>query len=189
MNTLFLLAVSFVAVVSQAVAAEDAATQHLGWSGKLSSLDAGLGGVVTVTSPTTLTISEYTLKEASAPALYWWGSETAALKDGFRISNTQVTKEAESPTLEIALNNGKTSADFVTVGLWCERFAVNFGQAALAKGDGSVPVATETKSAGTVAATETVTKESGGKSVKKGLKSAVVVGVAAVAGSVAVLIV
>jgi hypothetical protein len=76
----------------------------------------------------------------------------------------------------------------MTFGLWCERFSVNFGQAVLAEGDGSTPVPTGTKTGGADNAKETE-KTSGGESIKKGLKSAVVVGVAAVAGGVAALVV
>jgi hypothetical protein len=57
-----------------------------------------------------------------------WGTTDGVLKDGFRISNTQVTMAAASNTLEIKLDAGKTTADFDTVGLWCERLSANFGQ-------------------------------------------------------------
>lgn len=108
-----------------------------GSSGVLSSLDGGLGGTVTVTDPTTLTITSYTLKDASAPALYWWGSTDGVIKNGFRISNEQVTKAATSNTITINLDAGKTAADFDTVGLWCERLNANFGQATLKAGSAS----------------------------------------------------
>jgi hypothetical protein len=76
----------------------------------------------------------------------------------------------------------------MTVGLWCERFSANFGQAVLAEGTGSgnAPVPTPTKTGNAEGSKETE-KTSDGKSVKNGLKSAVVVGVAAVAGGVAML--
>ncbi|KAH7317415.1 hypothetical protein BKA65DRAFT_483633 [Rhexocercosporidium sp. MPI-PUGE-AT-0058] len=160
-----------------ALAAPEAsgASTKVGYSGKLSSLDAGLGGTVTVKSATSLEITDYTLEDASAPALYWWGSNTDALKDGFRISEAQVTKAASSNTLEISLDAGKTPADFKIVGLWCERFQVNFGQATLAPGDGSAPAATggnssspsATTSGSSSAATESA-KSAGKKSAQAG---------------------
>ncbi|KAK3390011.1 hypothetical protein B0H63DRAFT_507455 [Podospora didyma] len=109
-----------------------AADSKAGWTGQLSSLDGGLGGIVTVVDNTTLMVNKYTLEDASAPALYWWGSASANLKGGFRISNKHVTEAATSDTLTIALDAGKTVADFATVGLWCEKFSANFGQATLA---------------------------------------------------------
>lgn len=82
-------------------------------------------------------ISDYTLKDASAPALYWWGATDDAIKNGFRISNEQVTKAASTNTLTIKLDAGKTPADFSTVGLWCERLSADFGQATLKPSSGS----------------------------------------------------
>jgi hypothetical protein len=123
----------------------------IGWAGTLSSLDGGLGGVVTVTNSTTLTISSYTLKDASAPALYWWGTTDGTLQDGFRISNEHITQAATSDMFTINLDAGKTTADFTTVGLWCEQLHANFGQATLAEAGASSssgsPTATPTGSA------------------------------------------
>ena len=104
----------------------------IGWTGTLSSLDGGLGGIISVVDSKTLQISNYKLADASAPALYWWGSTTDSLKDGFRISSVHVTEKAKSNSLTINLDVGKTSTDFATVGLWCEKFSANFGQAKLA---------------------------------------------------------
>ncbi|KAJ5017262.1 hypothetical protein K4K57_009168 [Colletotrichum sp. SAR 10_99] len=115
----------------------DTMTQKIGWSGKLSSLDGGLGGTLTVIDASTLMISDYTLKDASAPALYWWGATDDVIKHGFRISNEQVTKAASTNTLTIKLDAGKTPADFSTVGLWCERLSADFGQATLKASSGS----------------------------------------------------
>ncbi|KAI8221781.1 Cytochrome b561, DM13 and DOMON domain-containing protein [Colletotrichum sp. SAR 10_77] len=115
----------------------DTMTQKIGWSGKLSSLDGGLGGTVTVIDASTLMISDYTLKDASAPALYWWGATDDGIKNGFRISNEQITKAASTNTLTIKLDAGKTPADFSTVGLWCERLSADFGQATLKASSGS----------------------------------------------------
>jgi hypothetical protein len=141
--------------------AQNATTQKIGWTGTLSSLDGGLGGVVTVTNATTLTISDYTLKDASAPALYWWGTTNGVLADGFRISNTHITQAATSNMDTINLDAGKTTAAFNTVGLWCEQLKANFGQATLAEAGagtsaasagstmsstGSAPAATSLKS-------------------------------------------
>jgi hypothetical protein len=119
------------------VAAQDASAQKVGWTGKLSSLDGGLGGTIKVVDSKTLTISDYQLKDASAPALYWWGTTDGVIKDGFRISNEQVTQKATSNSLTIMLDAGKTPADFSTVGLWCERLNANFGQATLAAATGN----------------------------------------------------
>ena len=112
--------------------AQSATTQKIGWTGTLSSLDGGLGGMVTVTNNTTLTISDYKLADASAPALYWWGTTSGILADGFRISNFHVTQAATSNIDTINLDAGKTTVDFSTVGLWCEQLKANFGQATLA---------------------------------------------------------
>ncbi|KAM7192562.1 hypothetical protein V8F20_008771 [Naviculisporaceae sp. PSN 640] len=121
------------AVLTAAVSPEDTSTKK-GWSGKLSSLDGGLEGTVTVdTSGSSLTVTDYKLEDASAPALYWWGSASSSLSDGFRISNKQVTEPSGSETAyTIELDAGKTPKDFATVGLWCEKFSANFGQATLA---------------------------------------------------------
>jgi hypothetical protein len=120
---------------SGAIAQSDATTKT-GWTGKLSSLDGGLQGVVTVVDSTTLLIKGYTLEDGHAPALYWWGSTSNNLKDGFRISNMLMDKVVKGQDLTVKLNVGKTTADFSTVGLWCERFSVNFGQTVLQPGAG-----------------------------------------------------
>lgn len=122
--------------------AQSATTQKIGWTGTLSSLDGGLGGVVTVTNNTTLTITSYTLADASAPALYWWGTTNGILSDGFRISNFHVTQAATSNMDIINLDAGKTTADFSTVGLWCEQLKANFGQATLAAAGASTSMST-----------------------------------------------
>lgn len=103
----------------------------IGWSGKLSSRDGGLGGTVKVVDSKTLQIIDYKLEEASAPALYWWGATDGDIGSGFRISNERVSEAAKSDSLTIALDVGKTPEDFSIVGLWCERFSANFGQASL----------------------------------------------------------
>ncbi len=97
-------------------------------NGVLSSLDGGLAGTVRVVDSDTLEIADFTIQDASAPGLYWWGSESDNLSDGFRISNAQVTQEADGESLDVALDAGKTADDFTTVGLWCETFGINFGQ-------------------------------------------------------------
>lgn len=104
---------------------------QVGDSGTLSSLDGGLGGVVTVASDSSLQITQYKLADASAPELYWWGSTSSDLSSGFRISNTHITEAATSDTLTINLDAGHMPADFSTVGLWCEKFKTNFGEANL----------------------------------------------------------
>jgi hypothetical protein len=111
--------------------------QKAGYAGTLSSLDGGLGGTVTVIDDKTLMITNYKLEDASAPALYWWGATNTNLKGGFRISSKQVTEAAKTNTLTITLDAGKTTADFSTVGLWCEKFSANFGQAELKAGGAS----------------------------------------------------
>lgn len=118
-----------------ALLAGTAIAADVGAEGELSSLDAGLMGTVMVKDMDTLEISGYTLEAASAPALYWWGSETEDLSSGFRINKDQVTETADDETLTIALDNGYSADDFMYVGLWCEELDVNFGQAMLEGGD------------------------------------------------------
>lgn len=109
-----------------------------GWTGTLSTLDGGLAGTITVIDSQTLRITNYALEDGLAPALFWWGSPSTKLSEGFRISNKQVKEAATSNTYTITLDAGKGLTDFVTVGLWCEKFGVNFGQATLAPpGSGS----------------------------------------------------
>lgn len=122
--------VALVALPCAALAAES------GWTGTLSSLDGGLGGTVKVVNDSAIRISNYKLKDASAPALYWWGATNGDLPKGFRINNERVSKPASSDSVTILLDAGKTAADFSVVGLWCEKLSANFGQAALSK-DGS----------------------------------------------------
>lgn len=87
---------------------------------------------MTVINSTALTVSNYELQDSSAPALYWWGTNDGVLKDGFRISNHHITTATKQSTdITIELDAGKTTADFSTVGLWCENFKVDFGQATL----------------------------------------------------------
>lgn len=114
-------------------------TTKLGWAGQLSSLDGGLQGTVKVLSPTTLVIAGFKIADAGAPALYWWGSTDGNLKGGFRISNAQVKEVSTGKDLQVQLDAGKTVADFETVGLWCERFGVDFGQATLRPAEEGAP--------------------------------------------------
>jgi hypothetical protein len=136
MKNSFILALTLLHLASANADTGDATTKK-GWTGKLSSLDAGLGGTVTVVEADQLLINDYKLEDAAAPALYWWGTATSNLGDGFRISNKQVDKAASSNTYTIDLDAGKTTADFSIVGLWCERFSANFGQATLAPANAS----------------------------------------------------
>lgn len=125
----------FLALAISTVLAED----KIGWSGTVESLDGGFEGTFEVQDESTLVLKEFTLEDGSAPALYWWASETEELKDGVRISETRITGEHENEELEIPLDSdsGKTTKDFSVVGLWCETFATSFGQAKLEAGDGS----------------------------------------------------
>ena len=121
------------------IAGQDATggDDKIGYSGELDSRDAGLGGTVNVVDSTTLEIPDFVIEDASAPALYWWGATDENLADGFRISEKEVTEEADGELLEIPLDSGMTTADFSVVGLWCEEFNVNFGQTTLEATDGS----------------------------------------------------
>ncbi|KAK0743838.1 hypothetical protein B0T18DRAFT_416017 [Schizothecium vesticola] len=125
---LILTSVFFRAAYSQSAIAAN----KTGWRGTLSSLDGGLGGTIIVADEDTLVINSYALEDGLAPALYWWGSASPRLSEGFRISNKQVNEAATSDTYTIALDAGRALEDFTTVGLWCEKFSVNFGQATLA---------------------------------------------------------
>ena len=157
------LVISALSLLPMAMAADaNSTTSKVGWSGKLSTKDGGLSGIVVVIDSETLQINNYNLEEASAPALYWWGATDGDLGSGFRISNEQVTKTASDQTLTIALDNGKTTDDFSVVGLWCERFSANFGQATLsANGDSSSSSAN---------ATSTDSKKSGAESARTASK-------------------
>ena len=132
------------------IAGQDAAggDDKVGFSGELSSLDGGLGGTVNVVDETTLEIPDFVIEDASAPALYWWGSTDDDLADGFRISEQEVTEEADGELLEIQLDSGMTTADFSVVGLWCEEFNTNFGQTTLEATDGSSSSSGGSSSAG-----------------------------------------
>lgn len=58
------------AIFSSVIVAQDTSIYRIGYTGTLSSLDGGLGGVVRVINSTALEITNYMLKDASAPALY-----------------------------------------------------------------------------------------------------------------------
>lgn len=151
------------AIFSSVAAAQgNANASRVGYTGTLSSLDGGLGGTVRVVDTTTLQITDYTLKDASAPALYWWGTNDGVIKNGFRISSKQVTEAATTNTLDIKLDVGKTSADFSTVGLWCEKLSANFGQAALMAPDGSSSTSGTATMTGSAAAATTSSAKSAG---------------------------
>jgi hypothetical protein len=152
------------------------AQSEVGWTGRLSSLSGGLEGEVSVINSDTLVINNYELQDASAPALYWWGSTTTTLKDGFRISNMHITQTQTSPTnITIDLNAGKTASDFSTVGLYCEQFGVDFGQTTLSQTMGgsssSVSASPTSPSAASsttsAAATTATTASSGGSSLQQ----------------------
>ncbi|RYP04875.1 hypothetical protein DL764_004198 [Monosporascus ibericus] len=122
---------------------------EVGDTGVLNGLDAGLAGTVTVRDENTLEISGYTLEDASAPALYWWGATTEDLSSGWRIHTERVATTASDETITIPLDNGYTADEFSVVGLWCEEFALNFGQTTLETSDGSSPTETSDGSSST----------------------------------------
>jgi hypothetical protein len=155
-STLSLIAIGIFASVA---VAQDAAAQKVGWTGTIAGLDGGLAGTMKVLDTSTIEISNYVLKDASAPALYWWGVPSGSINTGFRISNKQVTETSTGKTLDIKLDAGKTLADFAIVGLWCEHFSINFGQATLKAADGSAGSATA--SASSTAKTTTGATSSG----------------------------
>ena len=95
-----------------------AAAAEKGFSGQIETKDGGLGGTVMVVNDTTLSISSYTLEDASAPALYWWGATDSDLPNGFRINNERVDESASSDEITIPLDNGYTANDFSYVGLY-----------------------------------------------------------------------
>ncbi|KAL7935684.1 hypothetical protein V8C35DRAFT_297931 [Trichoderma chlorosporum] len=139
-----------------------ASAASVGDSGTLSSLDGGLGGVVTVASSTTLQITQYKLADASAPELYWWGSTSSDLSSGFRISNLHITEAATSDSMTINLDAGHSPSDFSTVGLWCEKFKTNFGEATLkASASGSKTGSSNTSTTTTGAASAKTTTGAG----------------------------
>lgn len=106
------------------------------WTGTLSTIDGGLKGDVSVVNSTMIMITSYSV-EASAPALYWWGSKVEDLpKEGFRVNNERVSMNADDETIMIPLDNDKTTADFDYFGLYCEKLAANFGQTKLEMPDG-----------------------------------------------------
>lgn len=119
------------------LAALVSAQGKVGWTGTINGKDGGLAGTFEVVDDKTLKLKGFTLEDGSAPALYWWGSETEDLSSGFRISETQVKGEHDNEDLTIALDSGKTTNDFLYAGLWCEQFKANFGTAKLAEGGAS----------------------------------------------------
>lgn len=151
-----------------------AAAADSGWTGTIKTMDGGLGGTVKVVNDTTLTISGYTLKDASAPALYWWGATTSDLPKGFRINNERVSSAATTDSLTIPLDAGHKASDFEYVGLWCEKLNKNFGQAQLSK-------AASTTSDSAASASPSADKKgaAAGLSVSNGAIAAFVVGAAA----------
>lgn len=124
---------SILAIAGLATAAEK------GWTGEINiKTDAGLGGTVTVINDTAVMIKDYTLKAASAPALYWWGSTGEDISKGFRVNSKRVSEASPDPTdVVILLDSGKKASDFEYFGLWCESLKANFGEAKLQAASGS----------------------------------------------------
>lgn len=147
-----------------------AAAADSGWTGTIKTMDGGLGGTVMVVNDTTLMISGYTLKDASAPALHWWGSTTSDLPKGFRINNERVSQAATSDSLTIPLDAGHKASDFDYVGLWCESLNKNFGQAQLSKA-----AATSSGSAASASPSASKTGAAAGLSAVPGAVAALVV--------------
>lgn len=132
-----------------ALASGLASAADVGASGVIATKDGGLGGTITVTNDTLLTITQYTLKSANAPALYWWGAKTDNLPKGFRINNERVSIAATTDSITIPLDAGYKATDFDYVGLWCEKLNANFGQAQLVKaGSGGSGSSSTTAAAG-----------------------------------------
>lgn len=125
---------TLLALTSLGLAAVVSAQAQPGFTGTIEGMDGGLAGTFEVVDETTLELTGFTLEDGSAPALYWWGSETSDLSSGFRISDEQVTGEHEDEELTIKLDTGKTTSDFSYAGLWCEQFNANFGMAQLSQG-------------------------------------------------------
>lgn len=119
------------AALSTSVLAAD-----VGDSGVINGFRNGLEGTVTVKDENTLEVTGYTLEDASAPALYWWGATSDDIGSGFRINGDMVNTEAEDETLTIELLDGITASDFTYVSLWCERLDIDFGNTRLEATDG-----------------------------------------------------
>jgi hypothetical protein len=66
------ISTAFLALCAFQTLAQNVSTTKVGYSGVLTKTDGGLGGTVTVKDAMTLEITSYTLKDASAPALYWY---------------------------------------------------------------------------------------------------------------------
>ncbi|KAI9893764.1 MAG: hypothetical protein M1814_005980 [Vezdaea aestivalis] len=113
-----------------------AAADKAGYTGTLSTLSGGLRGTVTILDDSTFLVKNYQLGEAGAPALYWWGAKGNDLEGGFRINTKQVRDSTRRPTeIRVKLDAGKTPDDFDVIGMWCERYDINFGETVLKPGE------------------------------------------------------
>lgn len=157
-----------------------AAAADSGWTGTIKNTN-GLSGNVMVVNETTIMITDYTLEDASAPSLHWWGATNSQLDKGFRVHNARVTETAKSSTLMVSLDAGHMASDFEYFGLWCETLAKNFGQAQLSKATSTMSGSSSSASAASASASPSSDKKAAaaGLSSPQGVIAAIAVAAAA----------
>ncbi|OXU29814.1 hypothetical protein TSAR_013407 [Trichomalopsis sarcophagae] len=114
------------------VAAQQCSAAYYGkLIGKLSQLHHGVSGEVYAVDARTLFIKDFTY-DGEGPAAYFYAGHTKIVgNNGFKVRDergtTNVLKRYRKKDITLTLPEGKTLANIKWFSVWCDEFAVNFG--------------------------------------------------------------
>ncbi|GLV32775.1 skeletor [Carabus blaptoides fortunei] len=120
------------ALVLSLAAHSHGAQQYLGkFLGKLSELHHGVSGEVYAVDARTLHLKDFTYDGEGPAAYFWAGSSRTPGSSGFRVRDENgsgaVLKRYRKKSVTITLPDGKNLNNIKWFSVWCDEFAVNFG--------------------------------------------------------------
>ncbi len=100
-----------------------------GWSARLSSLQHGVSGTVTIVDARTLRLSGFNY-DGGGPRVYAYlgtGNNNAAFSAGPPIGALLQRRPYVNETLDLQLPEGQSLDNYSAISIWCVEFRVNFG--------------------------------------------------------------
>ncbi|KAK2575378.1 hypothetical protein KPH14_001043 [Odynerus spinipes] len=106
--------------------------------GKLSELHHGVSGEVYAVDGRTLFIKDFTYDGEGPAAFFYAGSSKSPNSNGFKVRDergtTSVLKRYRKKDITLTLPDGKTLNSIKWFSVWCDEFAVNFGDVRIPRG-------------------------------------------------------
>lgn len=105
-----------------------------GWTAKLSTLQHGVSGTVTIVDERTLRITGFNYDGGGPRVLVYLGATNSnqGFTSGPAIGAQLQRRPYVNETLEVQLPEGQTLDGFTAVSIWCVEFRVNFGSGVFA---------------------------------------------------------